>query len=108
MENVSSIEQEKENELVLVNMTEEEAEEYITSLATTQKVTSLQGLEAEVEKKLRELAQKFGYTMAQIEKTKTELNKLFKTIQELQIQMDVYGNILLSAEDARRGNKKEN
>jgi hypothetical protein len=82
----------------LANMTQQEAERYMCELAQG-KVKSLQGPEAQAEKEIRSLS-------AEYIQIQHDIGNLKRKADANLSQIEVLSNLLVAAEDERRGTKK--
>ncbi len=82
----------------LKNMTEEEVQDYLTQLSKS-KGENLEGLEAEAHVQLTELSKRAMAANQTIQKLKEEMKNMGG-------QMEAYTNLLVLAEDGRRGEKR--
>lgn len=102
---IKEIVREKEPPSGLQNMSREEADNYLASLAK-KLGPKLDGLEETALKKLKEAFGKIAQANKRIKQLDDERAIATEIIQKLNGQVDVLSDLLVSAEDARRGEEK--
>ena len=92
--------------VVLICMTDKEAEEYISELVS-RSGEGLQGLEVEAFRKSQQISQQAVMCEKKIGMMVRQMEAMKNSMQQMHGQIEAYTSMLLMAEDARRSNSKK-